>query len=322
MLRLCRRSALFVVAVGLLSCPYVIAEQPAESFSIVLLPDTQFYSEKFSETYLVQTEWIKQHAEADNTKFVIHLGDLVQTANVEEQWQNCDKAQSVLDGVVPYSVLPGNHDSVEGKDGGPRAYDLYNKYFPPCRFEGCEWYGGHFGETNIANYCCFCAGGMKFMVVSLAYAPNDEILDWAGQVVAEHPEHRVIVATHAYMNPKGHLKPTQSIWNNLVSKHENIFMVVCGHIGATAHLTSTNDAGGVVHEILCDYQSKPNGGNGWLQTLRFVPAENTILVKAYSPLLDQGNDSLQHTYPLQYDMSGRERPQPEAEPKVEATPQS
>lgn len=298
---LCRRSVLFVLAIGLLSYTFAVAEQPAESFSVVLLPDTQFYSEKFPDTYVVQTEWIKQRAEADNTKFVIHMGDLVQNATVEQEWKNCDKAQRVLDGAVPYSVLPGNHDGEPGKT------ELYNKYFPPSRFEDCPWYGGHFGQTNDANYCRFSAGGMKFLVVSLAYSPSDEMLEWAGQVVAEHPEHRVIVATHMYMNPKGRIGVGNKIWTDLVSKHANIFMVLCGHICATAHQTSQNDAGGTVHEILCDYQSKPNGGNGWLQTMRFVPAENTILVKAYSPLLDQGNDGLPHTYPLEYDMSGRDR---------------
>ena len=302
-----RRSVLFILAITLLSCTIAVAEQPAESFSVVLLPDTQFYSEKSPDTYVAQTEWIKRRVEADNTKFVVHLGDLVQTATVEQEWINCDKAHRVLDGVVPYSVLPGNHDIATGHDAAPGATELYNKYFPPSRFEDRPWYGGHHGETNDANYCRFDAGGMKFLVVSLAYDPSDEMLQWAGQVVAEHPEHRVIVATHMYMNPKGRLKPAERIWTELVSKHANIFMVLCGHIGATAHRTSRNNAGRIVHEILCDYQNKPNGGNGWLQTMRFVPAENTILVKAYSPLLDKGNDGLQHTYPLEYDMSGRER---------------
>jgi hypothetical protein len=305
--RLCRRSVLFVIAIGLLSSTFAVAEQPADSFSVVILADTQFYSEKFPDTYVVQTEWIKQRVEADNTKFVVHLGDLVQTATIEQEWQNCDKAHRVLDGVVPYSVLPGNHDIATGNDIAPEAAGLYNKYFPPSRFADRPWYGGHHGETNDANYCRFEAGGMKFLVVSLAYNPSDEMLAWAGQVVAEHPAHRVIVATHMYMNPKGRLKPAERIWTDLLSKHANIFMVLCGHIGATAHRTSQGDAGNTVYEILCDYQSKPNGGNGWLQTMRFTPAENTILVKAYSPLLDEANDSPRDTYPLQYDMSGRER---------------
>ena len=54
-------------------------ETATESFSIVLLPDTQNYSEKYPGTYVAQATWIRQQTKADNIKFVIHLGDIVQT---------------------------------------------------------------------------------------------------------------------------------------------------------------------------------------------------------------------------------------------------
>jgi len=54
-------------------------ETAKESFSIVLLPDTQNYSEKYPGTYVAQATWIRQQTKADNIKFVIHLGDIVQT---------------------------------------------------------------------------------------------------------------------------------------------------------------------------------------------------------------------------------------------------
>ena len=59
------------------------------------------------------------------------------------------------------------------------------------------------GETNDNNYCFFEAAGMKFMVVSLEFAPRDEALKWAAGAIERHPDHRVIVATHCYMSPTG-----------------------------------------------------------------------------------------------------------------------
>lgn len=41
-----------------------------------------------------------------------------------------------------------------------------------------------------------------------------------------------------------------------------------------------------VHTLLADYQARTNGGNGWLRILEFVPPENKINVKTYSPWLD------------------------------------
>ena len=45
----------------------------AKSFSIVLLPDTQNYSEKYPDTYIAQALWIRKQAKQDNIKFAIHL---------------------------------------------------------------------------------------------------------------------------------------------------------------------------------------------------------------------------------------------------------
>ncbi|MFP6677348.1 MAG: hypothetical protein VB878_19850, partial [Pirellulaceae bacterium] len=37
-----------------------------KSFSVVLLPDTQNYSEKYPDTYVAQTLWIRKRVEEDN----------------------------------------------------------------------------------------------------------------------------------------------------------------------------------------------------------------------------------------------------------------
>jgi len=277
----------------------VAAPSPA-GFTLVLLPDTQNYSEKSPETYLRQTEWIAQHAAAENIRFVIHLGDIVQNATVEDEWKAADRAQRVLDGVVPYSVLPGNHD------GAPDATDLYNRYFPPERFECRPSYGGHMNGKNDASYSFFYAGGMALMVISLGNDPSEEMLQWAGKIADWHPDHRVIVATHMYMGAKKRNEVGQRIWDQLIRKHANIFMVVCGHVGAAAYLNSTNDAGGTVHEVLCDYQNKPHGGDGWLELLRFTPQENKIRFDAYSPSLDEHNPKFASVAEIDYDMSGTE----------------
>lgn len=312
-----RRLASIVVLAALFVSTGVAAAAEAESFKIVLLPDTQHYSEKHPETYLAQTKWIRQRAKPDNIKFVIHLGDVVQIAKEEKQWQVADAAHKLLDGVVPYSMVPGNHDMDWKKRNITYDTKLYDKYFPPARFETCPWYGGHMGRSNSNNYCFFEGGGMKFMVVSLEFAPRDTALAWADYVVKAHPDRRVIVATHYYLRPQGRAKDPkppyglpgnvgEDLWNKYIRKNANITMVVCGHVSGVYHQTSVNDIGKPVHEILCDYQSYPNGGDGWLQTLRFVPAENKITVEAYSPLLDKYNKDPMHTYTLDDDMSPAE----------------
>ena len=107
----CSRRLLLLVTV-VVAGPQVATLHGADPFSVVLLPDTQNYSEKYPETYIAQTLWIRQQLKQDNSKFAIHLGDIVQTAGQEPEWENASLAMRLLDGVVPYSVAPGNHDMI------------------------------------------------------------------------------------------------------------------------------------------------------------------------------------------------------------------
>ena len=305
---------LTAAVIGLSTGVEVSSGDEPSDFTVVVLPDTQLYSQLHPDTYTAQTVWVKDRVEADNIKFVIHLGDIVQNYNNnEEEWKVADRAHRILDGVVPYSMVPGNHDMEYADKKLHRNTRLYNKYFSPARFEKYPWYGGHMGDTNDSNYCFFEAAGMKFMVLSLEYAPRDETLRWADQIVASHPDCRVIVVTHCYMRPDGrdtacgtsyglNGNSGQDIWEKFVRKHANIFMVLSGHVLGVAKQTSTNDAGRPVHELLVDYQGLPNGGNGWLKILRFVPGENKIHVQTYSPLLDEYNEKPAQTFTLDFPM--------------------
>lgn len=305
-----------LVALVFLAPGYSQETKPAdvnEVFSVVLLPDTQFYSEKYPETFVSQTMWIRERAKADNIKFVVCLGDIVQNAHIEEEWVRAHMSAWILDGVVPYSSVPGNHDLVVKDKVITRDSALFNKYFGPQRFDKESWYGGHMGETNDNNYCMFKAAGKDFLVLSLEFAPRDEALEWAAEVCQKFPNHNVIVATHSYLNLQGRTtgqakvessaNSGQQMWEKLVSKQPNVFMVACGHVGGVNLLMSKNDAGGQVIEILTDYQNLDKGGLGWLRTMKFVPAENKIYVDAYSPLLKEHNTNPKHTHTIDLDFS-------------------
>jgi hypothetical protein len=301
-----------VLSIACLICRAAVADQaPAEqSFTVVLLPDTQNYAEKYPETYIAQTLWIRKQLREDNIKFAIHLGDIVQNPTQKPEWENASRAMEIIDGVVPYSMVPGNHDMIVAS----RDSTLYNQFFSPARFAGRKWYGGHMDQTNDNNYCFFEAGGMKFMVISLEFAPRDSALEWAADVAGRHPDHRVIVATHCYMRPEGRDNVCatdyklagncgEQIWQKLIRRQPNIFLVVSGHVLGIGLQTSINDSGGQVIEMLADYQGLPNGGDGWLRSLRFEPAENKIHVATYSPLLDETNNDPKETFSMDYEMT-------------------
>ena len=86
------------------------------NFSIIVLPDTQYYSESYPWIFENQTNWTKENKESLNIVFVTHLGDIVDHWWEVDEYENANSSLRILDEVVPYGVLPGNHDGAE--EGG------------------------------------------------------------------------------------------------------------------------------------------------------------------------------------------------------------
>ena len=281
----------------------------SSSFTVILLPDTQYYTKHYPDIYLKQTRWIADNRDRLNIKFVIHLGDITQD-NTTAQWQVADKAHQIIEWAgIPYSVIPGNHDMSRDEFGRKRDTALFNRYFGPQRFAGKTWYGGHLGPGIENNYSFFDGGGLKFMVVGLEFAPTLAALAWANEIIRQATGHRVIVVTHCYLakSPAGatgaggyqkncaeryHLDGSggDTVWKRIVRQHRNIFMVLSGHVHDVEHKERIGLAGNPIHEILTDYQNeypggdieKPKSGNGWLRILQFFPDENRIDVQPHS----------------------------------------
>jgi len=288
-------------------------------FSIIALPDTQLYSEQYPEIFMKQTNWIKANKDSLNIVCVVHEGDIT-NRNSEKEWIAANNAMSILDDVVPYFLAIGNHDMAEGGTAKTRDTQFFNKYFPVSRFENKSWYGGNFNNKSKNAYYYFKTNNMKFLVFCLEFGARDEVLTWANEVVSSHKKHKVILVTHCYMysddtrvgegdswNPhnygcKGN--DGDEIWDKFVRKHENIFLFLSGHIlnDGLGRLTSTGDHGNDVHQVLANYQMKENGGNGWLRIMTFLPGENKILFRTYSPLLKEYATDDQNQFELNYEL--------------------
>ena len=73
-----------------------------ENFTIIVLPDTQYYLESYPWVFDNQTQWIVDNIENMNIIFVTHLGDVVDEWNDLDQWENANRSLSTLDGNVPF----------------------------------------------------------------------------------------------------------------------------------------------------------------------------------------------------------------------------
>ncbi len=291
-----------------------------DPYSIVLVPDTQYYTSKqtdvSSNTYRKQARWIRDHRADDNIQTAIHLGDITDH-NLTDEWVIADHAHDILDAAgVPYSVTVGNHD-YKSSDGWGRGKSQIDDYFPASRFSGNDWYGGTLGGSNANNYTLFDVGPMKFMVISLEYAPRKDAMCRAEQVIASHPDRRVIIATHCYLTMNGAYASCPAdeyvtlgadgatLWRELVSRHSNIFLVVSGHVGESAYKPRAGNNGNIVHQLVVDYQFEASctaaspasctdncraqsyTGNGWLREMVFDPELNQV--RSHTFTVEDGN---------------------------------
>jgi len=72
----------------------------------------------------------------------------------------------------------------------------------------------------------------------------------------------------------------------------------CGHVHAAARLESKGDAGNVVHQVLADYQGEPNGGDGYLRLVEFLPDGKTVQFKTYSTTRNSYKTGPKHQFAL------------------------
>ncbi|MCP4375943.1 MAG: PEP-CTERM sorting domain-containing protein [bacterium] len=273
-----------------------------DPFTIVLLPDTQDYtdSDSWIGHFQNQTQWIVDNRDTMNIAFVSHLGDIVQNldntteSDLAAEWARADGAMDTLDTLpdLPYGVVLGNHDTDPVYDANGSAAN-YVANFGSARYDGKTWYGGADADQRN-HYQTFSAGGHQFLNLSLEYqacsttnSDYADVIAWAQGVIDAHPDSPTIISTHDYLTTGGRSSQGNDIFNALVSDNQQVFMVVNGHSPGENHRTVQNDSGDDVFEVLADYQGRLEGGTGWLRILEFDEDNGLINNITYSPSLGE-----------------------------------
>ncbi len=264
-------------------------------FSLVLLPDTQFYTvdenvEANGDLFSEQTAWIVGAIEEYNIAFVSHLGDIVQNWDNTTEWERADGALSLLDGEVPYGFVLGNHDYDAPGQALPEE-GLIGDYFPVSRYADAEWWGGSYPEGTPANsYQLFTASNIDFLILHIEFQPRSEVVAWAAEVIAAYPDRFAIISTHRYLTAEGEPwgdNTQQWIFEQLVEPFPSVLFVLSAHVDGDACRTDELEDGRLFHQLLSCYQGMTAGGEGWLRLLELYPQDNLVNVSAYSPYLSE-----------------------------------
>ena len=270
-----------------------VTNPPGPDFTIVALPDTQYYSAEYPDIFQSQIDWIIANREAMNIVYVAGLGDIVNDGDAQpNEWLGATNAlyrldDPVLTGLpdgIPYGTVPGNHDHNNGYGGTT----LYNYYFGVNHFINRPWYGGHLGLDNQNHFDLISASGLDFVFLYIDF--NYQFIDysqidpWSDNILKTYANRRAIVVTHDLLAASGVQDPRgYAIYSNLKT-NDNLFLMLCGHNHGQWYRTDTNGTH-VISTCLSDYQDFPNGGNGYLRIYQFSPSNNVIHVSTYSPYL-------------------------------------
>ncbi|MDQ8207422.1 SUMF1/EgtB/PvdO family nonheme iron enzyme [Coraliomargarita sp. SDUM461003] len=278
-----------------------------EVFTVIALPDTQNYvnNDSRAEIYKSQTQWIVDNIVTENIKFVTHLGDIVNNQYSDDHWTRANAAMDLMNDQIPYGTSPGNHDLSDKyiEHYGPSA----SRWVNPADGQIYDWYRGS-SPTGWSDYQVITVNGREWMYLHMDIDARDQDIAWAQAVLDAHPTTLTVLTTHNYLAESGGSGKSGSgtgergrvpllwvsgadrntaneVFDTLVYPNNQIFMVICGHNFAIYNLEETNAAGNVVHEVLVDYQTLPNGGNGFLRIMEFQPSAGKVVHSTYSPYL-------------------------------------
>ena len=264
-------------------------------YSFAVVPDTQDINYNAANDYHKIYDWIVDNKDSKKIAHTIGLGDITEK-NAKAEW---DRARASFDQLeeagMSHSQVRGNHDM-------SKEFDEF--------FKNDEYYNKGIVETfeNMSNfYRELRIGGSDYLILGLDYGPSNNALDWANEVVENHPFHNVIVVTHGYLFRDGttldehdELTPSTSttdninngeeIWQKFVKKHENITMVLSGHIYCDNIIvtTATGEHGNKVTQVLIDPQQIDRSGTktGMVAMFYFSNGGKNVQIEYYSTLLE------------------------------------
>ncbi len=265
-------------------------------YSFAIVGDTQYVNYNWSDRYDDIYDWIVENKEERKIEYVLNMGDMTENS-ADAQWERAATEHAKLDGLVPYTVLRGNHDKTDGLNA------TFNKAPYNTTYSGS--YDGKVENTWRELVVC----GVKYLIFTLDIGASDAVLAWAGNVIEDHPYHNVIITTHVYLDKAGTPMDSsynsastnstyggggndaEGMWNKLFGKYENVVMVLCGHVSANTAVTTTRvgEHGNVVTQVLVDPQGVDNaiGATGMVTLLNFSENGTKVSVETLSTVREK-----------------------------------
>ena len=268
------------------------------AYSMAVLGDIQTTNYYYRDKLHAPFDWIINNAKDKNIQYVFGLGDITDMSTEAEFLAAKEQLLRIKDAGIDQSIARGNHDW------------SYNNYITYKDFgDGLVSYDG----TMRSYYRLTTIGGIKYMMLTLDFFPNNEIIAWAEQVIAAHSDYNVIITTHGYfddgmvqgdgnllqdediqwVDDPANANSGQDIFDKLVNKYSNIVLLICGHAipvdhGPSYEVTTRADGSKVV-QMMINHQHLEYYGKqsyGMLAMLYFSEDGKNVQLEYFSTVND------------------------------------
>ncbi|MBE6537166.1 MAG: hypothetical protein E7673_04350, partial [Ruminococcaceae bacterium] len=293
----------------------------AQNYTAALAENPTLTYADFTSAYMrVLYNWLLDNKEAKNIEYVLGMGDITQSFNVnqtyyDEEWPLAKEAISLLDGKLGYSLVRGNHDISSGMNAqfgvGSRYYNDLAALAATNDSEGRPMAGFLNTEKVEDTYRKIVTStGDKYIIFTLDYYPTEACVDWVDEILAENLDYTAIITLHAFLNTDrtflnefetttpadvtgqwvgtstgGNVEPS-ALWEEALRKHENVKLIFSGHVTGYGYSSQLKgDNGNTVTAMLVDAQNIDNDAPIGMITMVYVSNDGSVVnVENFSPV--------------------------------------
>ena len=311
-------------------------ENISGDYTMVQVADTQSYMLTEPTKLIDMYEGLAKSIDRFKLVHLLHAGDVTQN-DTPIEWNYAQQAFAKIENQLQYTIVLGNHDYPSPSSGYGSEYrdsTQFNRAFPYDTIKAqanvkqqyaTATFGGAYEEGNSENiYNLLTVGDVKYIIFGLEFGPRDEVLEWTSRVLNQYSDYQAIILTHCYFETWGDLTVYNAksygddfqqgandgvdIWNKLLSRHNNIALISCGHSQNMQLLykVSETEYGNDVVQLIADPSAMPKfpSEEGLVMLMSFTEDGKTMHTYYYSPLYDAFYDTANE---ITFEMNGKDK---------------
>ena len=195
---------------------FTTASTEPEPFSFIYFGDAQND---------LRSKWSRvireAYRDAPKAKFMIHAGDLINSAESDVEWHEWFEAGAWMNGMIPSIAVPGNHEMAKVDETTRRLSHHWRPQFAQPE-------NGPVGQEEA----CFTLvyQGVRIVAMNSNEKPMEQA-EWLDKVLTENKEKWVVCSFHHPMFSTGKDRDNaglRAIWKPVLDKHR-VDLVLQGH---------------------------------------------------------------------------------------------